>query len=54
MAIENPPLAPDGIAQYIVDGLLRQDKESLKQIEEYAKELTVKNSPTVIVSPRTS
>ena len=37
--MENPPPAPDGIPQYIIDGLLRQDKQSLEQIKQYAAEL---------------
>jgi len=39
MGASTQPDAPDGIAQYILDGLERQDAESLRQIAEHAEEL---------------
>ncbi|KZX46309.1 MULTISPECIES: hypothetical protein [unclassified Haloarcula] len=37
--IDDPPPAPDQIPQYIVEGLHRQDLQSLATIEEYTKTL---------------
>ena len=39
MAADTAPRAPDAIAQYILDGLGRQDPETLRQIASHATEL---------------
>jgi hypothetical protein len=36
---DTPPPAPDEIPQYIIDGLHRQDTQSLRAIEQYAADL---------------
>lgn len=35
----SPPTPPSAIPQYIVDGLDRQDRDTLERIEEYTREL---------------